>query len=153
MKVGTAMVFSLEPRNPKGNLIQLGATTVNSQLNWCIFLAAIFQVKHFIADFPLQKEYMLKKFLPGWEFVLPLATHCAVHGAMTLGIVLAIRPQLWWLAVVDFVVHFIMDRLKSGPKYLGRYDDKSQPGFWNALGFDQMVHHLTSLYIVWMLVS
>lgn len=153
MKVRTTPVFSLEPCNPKGNLNQLGATTVNSQLNWCLFLAAVFQVKHFVADFPLQKEYMLKKFLPGWEFVLPLATHCAVHAAITLGIVLAVRPHLWWLAVVDFVVHFVMDRIKSGPNYLGRFDDKTRAGFWNALGFDQMVHHLTSLYIVWMLVS
>lgn len=126
---------------------------MNSQLNWCLFLIAVFQIKHFIADFPLQKEYMLRKFLPGWEFVLPLATHCAVHAVMTLGIVLAIRPSLWWLAVADFVVHFIMDRIKSGPHYLGRFDDKNRPGFWNALGFDQMVHHLTSLYIVWALVT
>lgn len=126
---------------------------VSSQLVWAFQLLVLFQVKHFIADFPLQREYMLKKFLPGWEFFIPLATHCFVHSILTLAIVLAIDTSLWWLALVDFVTHFIMDRLKSGPKYLGRYQDRSRPGFWNSFGLDQMVHHLTGFYIIWVIVN
>lgn len=116
-------------------------------------LLVLFQIKHFIADFPLQREYMLKKTHDSWKFMAPLATHCGVHGLLTLAIVLPINPQLWWLALFDFGAHFIMDRIKSGPKYFGRYNDKSRPGFWNALGFDQMVHHLTGIYIIWVVVQ
>lgn len=122
-------------------------------LKWAFYLLVIFQIKHFIGDFPLQREYMLKKFLPGWEFLVPLATHCAVHAGLTLAIVLPINLNLWWLGPVDFVVHFIMDRIKSGPRYLGRYTDRSSAGFWNSFGIDQMVHHLTGLYIVWVVVT
>lgn len=121
-------------------------------MQWTFLLLVIFQIKHFIGDFPLQREYMLKKVLPGWEFVVPLATHCLVHAVLTLAIVLPISLKFWWLAVVDFVVHFIMDRIKSGPRYLGRFTDRSAAGFWNAFGLDQMVHHLTGFYIIWVVV-
>lgn len=72
---------------------------------------------------------------------------------MTFAIVLAIEPRLWWLSICDFIIHFTMDRFKSGPRYLGRFSDISKTTFWAALGFDQMVHHLTHLWIIWMLVS
>jgi hypothetical protein len=116
-------------------------------------LLVIFQFKHFIADFPLQIPYMLRKFRPGWDFLLPLATHCLVHGFLTLVICLIFAPMLVWLAGVDFIVHFIMDRIKSGPKYLGRFSNSAKSAYWIAFGFDQMVHHLTHIYIVWVIVS
>ncbi len=116
-------------------------------------LLVVFQIKHFIGDFPLQREYMLKKTMAGWDFVLPLATHCGVHAFLTLAIVMIVNPTLWWLIIVDFVTHFIMDRIKSGPRYLGRFNDRDKPGYWNSFGFDQMVHHLTGYYIIWQLVQ
>lgn len=122
---------------------------MTSDITYIFALLVLFQIKHFVADFPLQREYMLRKTLSGWDFVLPLAVHCLVHAVLTLVIVLYFRPELWWLAFFDFSCHFLMDRFKSGPKYLGRYHDKSKPGFWNALGFDQMIHHLTHFAIVW----
>ncbi len=125
-------------------------TTVNLQT--VFLLLVIFQVKHFVADFPLQFPYMLKKLSRGWEFVLPLSLHCFVHAVFTLLICLYFSPSLWWLSILDFVVHFIMDRIKSGPRYLGRYNDVLRSPFWIALGFDQMVHHLTHLYIIWMIL-
>ncbi len=124
-----------------------------SVLGYTFLLLAIYQVKHFIADFPLQREYMLRKMRAGWDFVPPLSVHCGVHATLTLSIVLYFAPSLWWLAVVDFVLHFLMDRIKSGPKYLGRFNDLGKPAFWNCLGLDQMVHHLTHFFFVFMLVT
>jgi hypothetical protein len=72
---------------------------------------------------------------------------------MTLAIVLYMNPSLWWLSLVDFVSHFIMDRVKAGPRYLGRYSDMTRTTFWVALGFDQMFHHLTHMWIVWVIVT
>ncbi len=124
-----------------------------SALGYTFLLLTIYQVKHFIADFPLQREYMLRKTRAGWDFAPPLAVHCAVHAMLTLIIIGIFAPTLWWLAMLDFVVHFIMDRIKSGPKYLGRYNNLHKPAFWSCLGFDQMVHHLTHFYIVFELVT
>lgn len=126
---------------------------MNDPTKAAFLLLIIFQAKHFLADFPLQGEYMLKKVLRGWDFFWPLTIHCLVHSSMTLLITLYFRPELWWLSGIDFVSHFVMDRIKSGPKYLGRFNDKSRASYWNCLGFDQMVHHLTHLYIVWLIIQ
>ncbi len=116
-------------------------------------LLIVYQFKHFLADFPLQREYMLKKFSANWDFFLPLCLHCGVHAVLTLCIVFAFGiGHMWWIALVDFGIHFVMDRIKSGPRYLGRYNDQGKPGYWNALGFDQMVHHLTHMYLVWLII-
>jgi uncharacterized membrane protein len=126
---------------------------IATDLKLFVGLLIAFQVKHFVADFPLQTPYMLRKTVSGWDFVVPLGVHCLIHAVMTLTIVLYVQPQLWWLALVDFAIHFLMDRFKSGPRYLGRFNDPSKTPFWVALGFDQMVHHLTHLWIVWYLVT
>lgn len=135
------------------------------------FVWSLFEVKHYLADFVFQTEYMLRKFRPGWEFVLPLASHCAVHAVFTLGILLYFKPHLWYLCLAEFVIHFVMDRIKASPKLLGQFDALSKrewkamqehadcPGcandkvsnkfFWFSLGFDQMIHNLTYLAIVY----
>jgi len=121
-------------------------------LHLVFLLLCIFEVKHFLCDFPLQRRWMLQKVLPGWEFFAPLLVHCCVHGLFTLAIVMYYKPGLWWLALVDIAAHFIMDRIKAGPRYLGRFRDRDKSSYWNALGFDQMIHHLTNFYIVLELV-
>ena len=125
--------------------------TINVEI--FIGLLVFFQVKHFIADFVLQNVWMLQKSRPDWDFVPPLAIHCGVHAGMTLVAVLYVNPMYWWLAVLDFVIHFTMDRVKAGPRYLGRYHDVRSKAFWVTFGIDQMVHHLTHLYIAWFLAS
>lgn len=144
-------------------------------------LLLIYQVKHWVADFPLQGKFMLGKFNADWSFFWPLAAHCAVHAAFDVVIVLAFgRPDLLWLAPMDFIIHFTMDRLKAGPKYLGRFKAftkkefmaeilpelqsgdktrisavmeriKSNTYFWWSLGIDQMTHHITHYLIIWYL--
>ncbi len=72
------------------------------------------------------------KFRPGWNFFWPLAAHAGVHAAATFFIV-----QPWTtlshalgLAAFDFAAHFIMDRIKASPRYLGR---------WKALSASEYV--------------
>jgi Protein of unknown function (DUF3307) len=103
-------------------------------------LLVVYQLKHFLADFPLQTPYMLKKFLPGREFIKPLAAHCAVHAGFTVAIAagysLAVgRPApvlAVGLGVLDFVVHFTMDRIKASPAMLGRYKAMAASEFKSA---------------------
>lgn len=167
-------------------------------------LLVIFQIKHFIADYPLQNEYMLGKFKSsGW--VKPLAAHCAVQAIFTYLISFSVfyfsfniadyltRYHIIALSLgfLDFIIHFVMDRIKASPKMLGRYESiskeqykglfesrqlaesgvkfpheelskeskrlvreidskfRSNKLFWWSLGFDQMVHHLTDIAIVY----
>ena len=117
--------------------------------HFIFILLLVFQVKHFVADYPLQRRYMLLKGRSGWDFVLPLSAHCGVHAFTTLLIVAFTAPDLYWLAGVDFVSHFIMDRLKSGPRYLGRFNDRDRATYWYCFGFDQMFHHVTNYFIIY----
>lgn len=126
---------------------------IMNDIQWLFLLLVLFQVKHFLADYVFQNVYMLQKSRAGWDFAPPLAIHCGVHAAMTLAIVLWWNPACWWLAILDFAVHFTMDRIKAGPRYLGRFSDLTSKSYWVAFGFDQMVHHLTHIYIIWVLYT
>lgn len=176
-------------------------------------LLMVYQLKHLLADYFFQTKWMLDKFKPGWDFLKPLVAHCSVHAAATYFIActyLFSNPEFdiqygpligtllcVGLAVFDFIVHFAMDRIKAGPKYLGRFkplspsefmqeakvikeaeDFRNNPDkydqnfseyieeiearalknikgntyFWWSLGLDQMVHHLTDIFVVYILV-
>ena len=139
-------------------------------------LLVIFQTKHLLCDFPLQTSYMLRKFLPGWAWVLPLTAHAATHALFTFFILSLYRLYLGdasvymlalMLAAADFAVHFAMDRIKASPNLLGRFkalsakeypesntEQKRQNTlFWWSLGFDQYVHGLTDTAIVYFLIT
>lgn len=145
-------------------------------------LLVIYQVKHFVCDYPLQGRYMLGKFKGGYHWILPLLAHSAVHGVATLLIALVFKPKVAvYVAIFDIVIHFTMDRIKASPNLLGRYkalsanemknilsylptleEDgvkarfgaqlKSNVYFWWSLGLDQAVHHLTHYVIIWVLL-
>lgn len=117
-------------------------------------LLTAFQVKHFICDYPLQTEYMLGKFKDvGW--VLPLQQHCFVHAIGTLLICLFATDNqvlIMTLPLLDFVLHFTMDRVKASSKMLGRFKIENK-FFWWSLGFDQMFHHLTHYLIIFIILK
>ena len=122
-----------------------------NDLTLLFILLGVFQLKHFIADFPLQGHYMLGKMeLNNW--VLPLFAHVSVHGAFTLAIMLFVAPSLWYLAIVDMIVHFIVDRIKASPNMLNRWTT-NEPYFWWSLGLDQMMHHLTHYVFIYMIIK
>ena len=119
-----------------------------------IFILLIaYQVKHFICDYPLQTEYMLGKF-KDVDWVAPLSLHCFVHAVGTM-LVLSIFSDVEYLvvfALLDYWLHFIMDRVKASPKMLGRFKPDNKY-FWWALGFDQKWHHLTHYLIIYLAVA
>lgn len=125
--------------------------TINVELLLCLLI--FFQIKHFLADFVFQNVWMLQKSRADWDFFWPLTIHCSIHAGITLITALIVNPSFWWLAIVDFVVHFAMDRIKAGPRYMGRWSDMRSRAYWVCFGVDQMVHHLTHLYICWTLAA
>lgn len=116
-------------------------------------LLILFQLKHFIADYPLQGQYMLGKFKSGTEWILPLTAHSSVHAIGTFIISILFVPFniALSLAVLDFGLHFVMDRIKASPNILGRFSMDNKY-FWWSLGFDQMFHHLTHYLIVFIIL-
>ena len=115
-------------------------------------MLAAFQVKHLIGDYLLQTAWMVRgKTRPGAGFLWPLTVHVGIHAFITFIIVMVVNPALWFLTFLDFAVHFVMDRIKSDPKLLGRFTDVNKQSFWIPFGFDQMVHHCTHYFIIWQL--
>jgi len=138
------------------------------EITTVFILLAIFQVKHFLADYPLQTGYMLGKFKPSPDYIGPLHAHASVHAALTFIIVLVFSswPLAILTAIFDHTVHFLVDRLKASPKLLGRHKsltakdyptatEKQRRGnkyFWWSLGFDQMAHHFTHYAIIYFIL-
>lgn len=150
-------------------------------------LLVLFQLKHFIADYPLQSpSFFVGKFRDDWGFLGPLLAHVGIHAVFTFILCVSFGATLGMsvgLACCDAGIHFFMDRAKAGKKYLGRWKPLSGPEwmeaqrevresppplltglmarqrlrgnklFWNALGFDQMIHHLTDYVVIWWVVS
>jgi len=114
-------------------------------------LLPIFQLKHFLADYPLQTDYMLGKFKTGTEWILPLTAHALIHAFFTLIIVWLFANNDWViaikLAIMDFAIHFVIDKGKVlANRVFG--NDIQKPVFWWILGADQALHHLTHYYII-----
>lgn len=114
-------------------------------------LLVLFQIKHFICDYPLQTPYMLQK-ANRENWVNPLALHSLVHSMGTFIVVSFFNINLaFLLAFLDLILHFIVDRIKASPNIGNRWDiDKSY--FWWALGLDQMAHHLINYVFIYIIV-
>lgn len=111
---------------------------------WFSALYVTFALKHFLADFVLQHEWIVsgKEQERGWATAL--AVHAGCHAGLTLCIVLALAPGLWWLGPVDFVVHGGIDRAKAWA--LRRLNlTQNDAGWWRVFGADQLLHHLIHL--------
>lgn len=129
-------------------------------------LLVLYQIKHFVCDYPLQTPYMLRKFLKFPDFILPLLSHSLIHGFTTFLICFLIRPQYaFGAALFDTIVHFIIDRIKASPNLGGRFKPltketystatseqlNSNTYFWWALGADQFAHHITHYIIIFVI--
>lgn len=111
-------------------------------------LLVAFNLKHFFADFILQTDEMARgKFKKFPHFVNPLLKHCGVHALMTLLILLLTNPQLWWLALVDMGIHFLIDRSKVK---LEKLSDNAHYKI-GLFGLDQMAHHSTYFFLIFLI--
>lgn len=119
---------------------------------WIAAASAAFLVKHFLADFLLQTDWMAagKGRRKGW--FLPLAAHVCVHGAMTAALFLVVSPPLAWLGLADAFVHGVIDRQKSLVARRAQVTP-GQAGFWWLFGADQTLHHLTHLGLAILLAA
>jgi hypothetical protein len=106
---------------------------------------ALFQVKHFVADFVLQTAYLYRnKGIYGHPagFI-----HAGIHAGGSVPAMLVLTwstPLLLALLAVEIVVHYHTDWLKL-------YIDRrlrlgiSQKMYWIVFGADQLIHQMTYL--------
>ena len=110
-------------------------------------LLALFGIKHFIADFLMQYEYMLReKSIYGAEGGLH---HAAVHAAFTLFILVFFAHSanaMILLALADGVIHYHIDWAKQ---QLNRGLTSADRMFWVWMGADQGLHYLTYIGIIY----
>ncbi|WP_421580540.1 DUF3307 domain-containing protein [Shinella sp. M31] len=111
---------------------------------WIAAASVAFLIKHFLADFLMQTDWMAagKDRPKGW--LLPLAAHAGVHGAMTAALFLIVAPPLAWLGLADMLIHGVIDRLKSISTRRSALTPR-QTAFWWLFGLDQSLHHLTHI--------
>jgi hypothetical protein len=106
----------------------------------------VLTVKHVIADFVLQNSWMAlgKDQKTGWA--LPLLAHCGVHLVLTTLLVVLIAPRFWFIGLVDFAIHIVIDRAK-GICISGFNIQQGHQWFWWLIGIDQALHHLTGFFL------
>lgn len=109
-------------------------------------LLLLLTIKHWIADFCLQFEYMLQQ--KGTYGGRGGIEHALVHGVST-GLIIAVLinsiPVAVFMAVLDSVIHYHIDYVKSK---FGTKNMQSQR-YWAEFGADQMAHYATYIWIVW----
>lgn len=115
-----------------------------------LWLYLIFRVKQVVCDFFLQTSWMaLVKGAPLKEGgARALLSHAGIHASFTFLVVIFFAPQLWWLSLVDFVIHAGIDKFKAALTNAKGWTYKDN-AYWWAFGLDQEAHNLTHLaYIV-----
>jgi len=109
-------------------------------------LLALFGIKHFVADFLMQYDYMLReKGIYGAEGGLH---HAGVHAGFTFLILVIFFPDpkiIIALTLADFVLHYHIDYFKQ---QLIKGLTSADHMFWVWFGGDQTLHYLTYIGII-----
>jgi hypothetical protein len=111
-----------------------------------IALLALLLVKHFVCDFVLQTKWQVHQ--KGIYGAPGGIVHSSIHVAGTLVALVAVAaPFAATIAVLvaEFVVHYHIDWGKE--QVVRRFDWREGARFWNAIGFDQLLHGLTYVAI------
>jgi hypothetical protein len=107
---------------------------------------ALFQVKHYLADFQWQTLWMAEtKGRYGHPGGL---VHAGLHGLLSLPVLwlaAPVRPGLVAaLAIAEVVVHYHIDWAKARIVARRGIDDRDS-AYWHFLGLDQAAHQVTYL--------
>jgi len=124
-----------------------------------LFLLTLFIVKHFVCDFPLQTVWMAtNKGTYGHRAGL---AHVGVHALGTF-FALSVFSQTTeiffnpdpFLMILFFEagVHYHMDWFKMWFNKRKCWTCDKSTAFWNLMGFDQLVHYFTYIFMVWYLL-
>lgn len=114
-------------------------------------LLALFGIKHFIADYLMQFDYMLRE--KGIYGATGGVHHSLVHASWTFLILVFFCNDanlIIGLAALDFVLHYHVDWAKQ---QLNRGLTPADRKFWIWMGLDQALHYLTYIGIIYVATS
>ena len=120
-----------------------------------LLMLVLLQVKHWYIDFVNQSmEEVVSKGIYGDSAGID---HSAKQGIGTMIAILCVTGMDYIafagvLAFVDFVMHYHIDWAKININKKKHYTVE-HPQFWMWLGFDQLLHQLTYLFIIWMVFA
>lgn len=121
-----------------------------------LFLLTLFQLKHFLADYPLQNYQMVcEKGIYGKRGGV---FHSLIHAALTFTVlgffnyfVFPVEYTVAFaIAALEFFIHYHIDWSKM---QMSRKFSTQDKGFWNWIGFDQLLHHVTYIGFAWILIG
>jgi len=116
-------------------------------MNATVFiLLALFGIKHFVADFLMQFDYMLRE--KGIYGATGGVHHALVHASWTFLILVFFcsnANDIIALSFADFVLHYHIDYFKQ---HLNKGLTPADRMFWVWLGADQALHYLTYVGII-----
>ncbi len=114
-----------------------------------LLVLILFQVKHLVADFLLQTQYILenrrKYGHPGG--LLHVGYHVAGSAICLLAAGCDIRTLVVLMAT-EALIHYHLDWAKDN-FVASKSLTTTQAGFWNMLGFDQLLHQFTYIGMAW----
>ena len=112
-----------------------------------IALLALLLVKHFIGDFVLQTKWQVhQKGIYGAPGGL---VHSGIHVAGTLVALIVVMAPISLIVpvlIAEYIIHYHIDWGKE--QLVRKFDWRDGARFWNAIGFDQLLHGLTYIAIV-----
>lgn len=121
-------------------------------MTWEVFLLlSLFGIKHFIADFPLQYQYMVQQ--KGTYGAVGGLHHAGVHASLTFLVLVPFVDSavgLILLPLFDFIVHYHVDWAKQ---QLNRGLTIKDDRWWTLMGLDQCLHYLTYVGIIYVITS
>jgi hypothetical protein len=117
-----------------------------------LLLVLLFQVKHFLADFLWQTDWM---FLNKGRYGHPGGlAHAGLHALLTAAVLLVApvsAAMLLALAALEFVIHYHVDWSKDHFTRRGAYTVRDK-AFWVVFGIDQAAHQLTYVLLLYLLL-
>ena len=97
---------------------------------------------HAVCDYPLQGDFLAKAKnrlapIPGVPWWQALGAHAAIHGGAV-----GLTTGVWWLGLLEFAAHFVIDDLKCSGR-LGAGE--------KAFNLDQIGHLICK--VVWVAIA
>ena len=116
-----------------------------------LLLLLLIQIKHLVIDWMWQPEYEWKN--KGTYGHLGGLRHAAKNAVGTAFVFCFFVPHLAWLVLlIDFLAHYHIDWAKMNINRIKGWGPTTHPQFWWLTGFDQFLHQITYLFLIWIVV-
>jgi hypothetical protein len=116
-----------------------------------LLLLLLIQIKHLVIDWCWQPEYEWKN--KGTYGHLGGLSHAAKNAIGTAFVFCFFVPQVAWLVLlIDFIAHYHIDWAKMNINRIKGWGPTTHDQFWMLTGFDQFLHQITYLLLVFLFV-